>query len=544
MKKILFIGATALLAAAACEKNAENIQPATPEIEAVEAFDVRISPVMTKVTQTAFETGDAIGLTITRSAGAYATNEKMIFDGSVFSGSLKWYAEGADGATLTAYYPYSATAPESFSVQADQSAGTSESDFVAGSKENVLPSAHAVTIPFKHKLALISLSVTNNAEGDITSLSLGGARLTAKIGADFTATADETAAAGSIVAHKTTDGSYVAILPPQTVTLAVTVVTAGNKQLSQALKEATLEAGKKYSCSIVVNPEDLTVVTDGDITDWDNGGDLDLDDDPPADEPDENLEEHLTDGYIIYHEDEYTVAQMKDGKWWMTQNLRYFPEGFTPGDELTNVTAGVYYPIKIKDDHSGAEFDATGEAVNANGLLYQAEVALGLKVGDLTSVEQAQALEGAQGICPKGWHVPTGADIIALVGKSVGLNTNKEAPYYDGENGSIKLLNQDGFNMDAFGAISIQDNTKEAGTFMGWATGYPDKISSGMFCGSTYAGVTYNTSGDETSGIKNLQFYGFMPMTNKSSESAYTCSGTKVSYRIAAPLRCVRDEEE
>ena len=64
-----------------------------------------------------------------------------------------------------------------------------------------------------------------------------------------------------------------------------------------------------------------------------------------------------------------------------------------------------------------------------------------------------------------------------------------------------------------------------------------------MYCGSSYAGVTYNTSGDEASGIKNLQFFGFMPMTNKDTEAEYTCNGTKVSYRIAAPLRCIRDAE-
>ena len=153
----------------------------------------------------------------------------------------------------------------------------------------------------------------------------------------------------------------------------------------------------------------------------------------------------------------------------------------------------------------------------------------------------AEKLEGAQGICPQGWHVPTLTEIVGLVGKSVGATTVETAPYYDGANGSIVKLNEDGFNMDAFGAISIQDNTKTAGTFMGWASGYPDKLSSGMFCGSTYAGVTYNTSGDETSGVKNLQFYGFMPMTNKSSEAQYTCNGTKVSYRIAGPVRCVRN---
>ena len=540
MKRALFLSAC-LLAVFACEKNTENTQP-TPGNEAAEAFDVRIAPVMTKVTQTAFEQGDAIGLTITRSSGAYATNQKMTYDGSVFSGSLKWYAEGTDGATLAAYYPYAEATPAAFTVQADQSAGTSASDFVAGIKENVLPSAHAVTIPFRHKLSLISISVTNNAEGEISSLSVSGARLTAKIGADFSATVDETASAGSIVSHKNSAGNYEVILPPQTVTLAVKVVTAGNKQLSQALKEAVLEGGKKYSVSIVVNPEDLTVVTDGDISDWDNGGNLDNDDTVPGN-ADGDLEENLSENYIVYHGDKYTIAKMKDGKWWMTQNMRYFPDGFTPGTELTDVTAGVYYPIKIKDDHSAAEFDVTEEAVNARGLLYQAEVALGLKVGDLTSVEAAKTLEGAQGICPEGWHVPTADDIMDLVGKSVGF-ANKAAPYNDGTNGSIVMLNADGFNMDAFGAISIQDNTKTTGTFMGWASGYPDKLSSGMFCGSTYAGVTYNEKDVESSGVKNLQFYGFMPMTNKATEAEYTCNGTKVSYRIAAPLRCVRDNEE
>ena len=128
------------------------------------------------------------------------------------------------------------------------------------------------------------------------------------------------------------------------------------------------------------------------------------------------------------------------------------------------------------------------------------------------------------------------------MGKAVSpIETNAEAPYYDGSNGSISLLNADGFNMAAVGAVSIQDNTKTAGTFMGYMSAYPDHLTSSMFCGSSYAGVTYNTSGDETSGVKNLQFFGLMPMTNKASEAQYTCNGTKVSYRIAGPLRCVRN---
>ena len=247
-------------------------------------------------------------------------------------------------------------------------------------------------------------------------------------------------------------------------------------------------------------------------------------------------------GIIVYGGETYHAVQMKDGKWWMSENLRYVPEGMTPSSDLNNVTAGVYYPLVMNADNTGLAFSTDAAVIKANGYLYQAEVALGKKVGDLTSVEAAEALNGTQGICPKGWHVPTSDDIINLVGKAVSpLATKTDAPYYDGNNGSIVMLNADGFNLNAFGAVSIQDNTKTAGTFMGWAKTYPEKISSGMFCGSTYAGVTYNTKDDPTSGVKNLQFFGFMPMTNKATEAEYTCNGSKVSYRIAAPLRCVKD---
>lgn len=534
MKKILFLSAC-LLAVMACEKKA--VTPETGPQQDLQQQPVRIVPVMTKATQTAFEQGDAIGVTITRGEGAYATNEKMLFDGSVFSGSLKWYAEGTEGATVAAYYPYAATVPASFTVQADQSAGVSNSDFIAGIKEGVLPSAHAVTIPFKHKLSLLVLNVINNSQGEPAAIAMEGAKLTAKIAADFTATVDEAAAPGSVVAAKVSEGKYVLIVPPQTVSLVATVTTAGGNKLSQALQEATLEAGKQYSISMIVNPDNLVVALSGDIENWLDGGEI-----GPEDPPAGDLVESLSDGYITYHGDQYTVAKMDDGKWWMTQNMRYVPEGFTPSSDLTAVTAGIFYPLKINDGKTAAEFDTSEEKITAAGYLYQAECALGLKVGDLTTVEGAQALEGAQGICPQGWHVPTSADIQNLVGKVAGLTTI--ATPYNPNAGDcyIQDLNADNFNMEAFGAISIQDNTKTAGTFMGFMSAYTDHLSSGMFCGSSYATVTYNTKDDPTSGVKNLQFYGLMPMTNKATEAEYTCNGTKVSYRIAGPLRCVRNE--
>lgn len=534
MKRLLYLSACLLLAATACQRQ----QP-----EPAPAASIRILPVITKATATDFENGDAIGVTITRESGAYATNAQFTYDGTAFSGSLKWYNESTDPSTIKAYYPYSANGSATFTVATDQSAGTSSSDFIAAIKENVLPSTEAVVLPFRHKLTSIAIQVANNSNATLGDFFLKGVIPTAVIADDFSAQADAGAEAAAIKVFKKAEGRYAAIVPPQTAILEVST-TVGGKEVSQKLKEANLLGGKEYTISVIVNPADMQIVLSGDIANWDEGGDLEPDNNTgnPEDSFVETLDETSGTGTFTYDGVEYPVVKLKDGKWWMAQNLAFVPQGFTPASDLTAVTAGVFFPLKVNDGHTAAEFDTSEEGVAAKGYLYQAEVALGLKVGDLTTVAAAEALAGAQGICPAGWHIPSYDDMNGLIGKMNSV-TNSSAPYQINANGSITALNEDGFNMDAFGAVTIQDNTKTNGTFMGWATAYPDKLSSGMFCGSSYAGVTYNTAGDETSGIKNLQFWGLMAMTNKSSEDQYTCNGTKVSYRIAGPVRCVRNAE-
>ena len=72
MKKLVYC-VVGLLALAACDKK----EPAK------EALPFRISPVLTKVTSTSFETGDAIGVSIVRDAQyAYADNQKLTYNGS------------------------------------------------------------------------------------------------------------------------------------------------------------------------------------------------------------------------------------------------------------------------------------------------------------------------------------------------------------------------------------------------------------------------------------------------------------------------------
>ena len=500
----------AVLALAACKKN-EKPEPQPVDFS---QYKIRVEPVITRVTETNFEAGDAIGLSVVRKSGDYATNVSMKYDGTAFSGDLNWYEEGEDASTIKAYYPFKEGEglPTAFTVQHDQSKGTAASDFVSAVKENVLPSANAVSVVFKHQLSRLVTTVKNNTGATIESIVFEEFVPVANVAADLTAKVADGAKWQPLTPFFQNDKYYL-IVPAQTVK-PVVKVTAGGKTLTQQLAEVSLEPGKQYTVSMIVNKEEIKIVLAGEIENWNDGGEI-------------------TGG---------GPSKMKDGKWWMAQNLAYLPEGCTPATDLTAVTAGVFAPLQVKADHSGLEFSTDPAVVAKNGYLYQAEFALGLKVGDLTSVADAQMLEAAQGICPKGWHVPTIDDITGLVGKAVSpIETNKNAPYYDGTNGSIALLNADGFNMAPAGMVSIQDNTKTSGLLQGFNSNYPDRITSSMFCGSSYAGVTYNTSGDETSGVKNLQFFGLMPMTNKATEAEYTCNGTKVSYRIAGPVRCVRN---
>jgi len=236
----------------------------------------------------------------------------------------------------------------------------------------------------------------------------------------------------------------------------------------------------------------------------------------------------------------YRTVKLKDSNWWMADNMRLVPSGLTPSNDLMNVRAGIYYPVV--SNGSAVVFSTDASVIGKRGYLYQSETALGVAVGSLQTQAAAEALAGAQGICPTGWHIPTINEITGLVGKAVSpIETKTDAPYYNGTNGSIVLLNQDKFNVDAYGAVSIIDATKTAATFM-ISKGYESKTASGFFMGSSFAGINMQAAPNADK-VKNIQFYGFMPMTNKATEADYTCNGSKLGYLIGASVRCVKDKK-
>ena len=244
-------------------------------------------------------------------------------------------------------------------------------------------------------------------------------------------------------------------------------------------------------------------------------------------------------GLVTYGGEIYHAVKMDDGKWWMTENLRYVPAGMTPSSDKNAVTNGFWYPLVIDEltaDKATVKFSTAAEDILANGYLYSTEVALGVKPGDIT-VENAASFEGVQGICPEGWHIPTKADIIALVGKTADKNdTNPNAPYFDAElnggNGSAALLNAAGFNAGAWGAVSVSNAAATTGTTMGAIKAYQRGMNTGYLAGSTVHQVTTNDDGS----LKNVQFVALMPNMNTG-----TYNGAWNNYRNGVSVRCVKN---
>ena len=528
MKKALIFAGMAILALAACKKTPE---PGNEPVD-FSQYKLRVEPVITRVTETNFESGDAIGLSVVLAGGNHATNVQMKYDGTAFSGDLNWYENGEETSTLKAYYPYKEgeALPTMFSVQQDQSKGTAASDFVSAVKENVLPSANAVSMVFKHQLSRLVVTVVNNSGADIESIVFEEFVPVANIVADLTAKVAD-GAKWQPMTPFFKDDKYYLIVPAQTVK-PVVKVTAGGKTLTQELAEATLEPGKQYTVSMVVKKDEIKIVLAGEIENWNDGGEI------TGGGP--SIEEHLSEGYILYGGDRYTVKQLSNKLWIMTQSMRYVPEGKTVSSDPADGN-GIWYPYTSDGTTATPATDAA--SIEARGLLYDHQVAFGAEI----TAENFKTFEGTQGICPKGWHIPTQAEFLSIVGASnktdtAGATTDPTAVYFDTDYQAarIKTMNEDGFNWDFAGGVMRNNNT---------ATGkYQTTITKSTTCSvpewigknavTYYMGSTGYTPANTAT---NRQFLSLMSaFTATYPEGKVNVAYT--NYLSGNPLRCIRNE--
>lgn len=363
MRKILFM-ALAVLIAAGCAESEKG------------TLCVKIAPaIRTRVTGLHFDTGDRIGLTISKGSAPYAENVPMTYDGTAFTASgLSWYNDLNEKSVLTAYYPYAEGGrPDEFTVSSDQTQGNGPSDLLAAVKTDVTPVSAPVGMVFYHVMSQLTIVVSNSSSAAVTGVSVGGLVPTAEI--DYSApkaAAKSGVAAAEVKTCEVKPGAtYRAILVPQQAALTVTVTTDDGRSHSKTLSSAQLESGRRYDMSVLVTNEEIQISLSGDIGDWEDGGSLDGS--GGGDDGDDS--QTLSYGGVTYRT--RTVGETV----WMAENLRYVP------DEAL-LTKGIWYP----DGNEDAEY------VREHGMLYSFTVALG----------GAQAVSGApvRGICPEGWHVP------------------------------------------------------------------------------------------------------------------------------------------
>lgn len=440
-KAFVFFAATVTMMSLSCTKSSPVPQ---------QTRTIAIDPLITKATETDFEEGDKVGVTITRGSESFAVNECMTHDGSKFTSDLIWYSEGQMESKFVAYYPYSESIPATFTVADDQSgAAYGTSDLMGAVKEDVVPQA-SVTMIFKHLLTHIVVSIDNQVGAKISEITLGNSILSGSVDMEeMKVTVDSEAAAADIKMHPVkADTTYAAIVIPQEVKFFLTIKVDGGRTITKTLTSTTLKAGGQYTINATIVPGDLSVSMSGEIQNWNDEGVIS--------EKEVTFEEFDT--YFIYDDERYNTVELPDGNKWMAENMRFVPGGkkisSTPGDGT-----GIWYPYTSDGTTATPKTDAA--SISAMGYLYDYKTLLGK---DITA-DNLGTFEGCQGICPPGWHVPTRAEYFALCGNSNksdyldepnGTKTDPAACFYDASYsaGTVGKFNDAGFNFPLTGTIA------------------------------------------------------------------------------------------
>lgn len=223
---------------------------------------------------------------------------------------------------------------------------------------------------------------------------------------------------------------------------------------------------------------------------------------------------------------EYPIKKMADGRWWMVQNLCYSQKGITIGDGR----CGIWYPCS----DNALEFDNTTEGILAKGLIYADFTVFNTNITSTTSKQQ----EGAQGICPKGWHIPTLNEMMALVGKCTDskVPVNADAPYYDAAkgHGSLSKLEEGGFNTSMAGYVMGRDKGFASnGTIQGYNAARRYVESNYIFSSTAYL------SGSSTG---SSMWYALVFNKTANTADVTMMSNSTAARPFAGSVRCIKDE--
>lgn len=280
IKKNILIWMTAALAFCACSSSENNgdegeIDPPSPH-----AVPIKISTTMegvdgTRATDYGFEAGDRIGLFVVnhnadgtpgtlQPVGNHVDNMRFTYSGTWTPDEQIYWKDETTRADFYLYYPYTTSVASvsamPFSTMADQSSLSAykASDLLVGITKGVAPTETAVGITASHMMS--QMMITLVAGNGFTEESLAKADVSVKINGIKTQSTVNLATKAVTPAGTATgitplkeDGSYKALIVPQSVAEGnlITVTVDGRDYNLQ--KAFTFESGKRHRFTVTLS---------------------------------------------------------------------------------------------------------------------------------------------------------------------------------------------------------------------------------------------------------------------------------------------------
>ncbi|MBQ6178365.1 MAG: fimbrillin family protein [Bacteroidales bacterium] len=280
MKRVLLYIAVLLLTIS-CQKQEQIIEPGVMDIQFIHPS------VVTRATETAFESGDKIGLYVVETpaplqvSGNYVNNLQATYNGSQWTGDsgLRWPSTESV-CDIYAYYPFmevSKIDASPFSVLEDQSNGFGACDFLWGKAASVSYTTEAIPVQFNHKLSKITLKLVKGADyvGDLPSTAVFYVHSTVTDATvDLTTgsvTKDPYGTARTITCHKVSDDTYEAVIVPQRLASRTPLFEMVANGVSYLVEGSfNFKPGINYTFSVTLNTstESIRIEIGGEIADW------------------------------------------------------------------------------------------------------------------------------------------------------------------------------------------------------------------------------------------------------------------------------------
>ncbi|MCR8919083.1 fimbrillin family protein [Bacteroides sp. ET225] len=282
MRKTILFGLAAAMLVAACSEEDDLRQGIAGE------GITFTSSVMSRATDTSFEAGDAIGVSMYTESGfvGNATNvQYTTADGSGFTSTnpMTWEAAGsAETVDFKGVYPYKADAVAdgiySFTLATGEGASLSDNDVMYSSMTDVTVGAKNVDLTFTHKLVKVVMQVYDQnrnllpgATVKINNQQTSGALNLADGTVEGTGTADATL---NFASNPEVEGEYQTIVMPSAATQGrVITITYNNVDYPCPVDIYAFESGKKVIFSATLNPDGTvspgeTVIVSANVDDW------------------------------------------------------------------------------------------------------------------------------------------------------------------------------------------------------------------------------------------------------------------------------------